>query len=144
MLKSNRCSFYVPGKKSECGSYARHYSFFQFHIVVFHPDLLLASAKGTVVVKACADDFTDARDGAQYKVVCIGTQTWMAENLRFAAGDSRCYNDNPANCVIYGRLYTWTTALNGSAPSTSNPSNVRGVCAAGWHMPSMALAMSSL
>ena len=102
------------------------------------PGLRLAKATGTVLVKVCADDFTDARDGVRYKLVCIGTQTWMAENLRFATGDSRCYNDNPANCVIYGRMYSWTTALNGTAPSTTNPSYVRGVCASGWHMPSMA------
>lgn len=99
---------------------------------------LEATGHAAAEIKNCADDFTDARDGVKYKIVCIGTQTWMAENLRFATGDSRCYDDNPANCVTYGRMYSWTTMLNGAAASTTNPSHVRGICAVGWHVPSIA------
>jgi len=79
-----------------------------------------------------------------YKTVVIGTQTWMAENLNYAVSESKCgngnsYSDNNTEaCNTYGRLYDWTTAMNGATSSIDVPSGVRGVCPAGWHLPSYA------
>jgi len=89
-------------------------------------------------------------DGNQYNVVKIGTQVWMAENLkttRFNDGVSvtyvsdntswaalttpglSWYNNDVANKATYGGLYNWYAV---DAASNGN----RNVCPSGWHVPS--------
>ena len=85
-------------------------------------------------------------DGNAYKTITIGTQTWMAENLRaerFRNGDNINMVEDPTNwsnltsagmCfydndklkfgVPYGAFYNWY-AVNDS----------RGICPAGWRVP---------
>ena len=98
---------------------------------------------------------TDFRNGKTYRIVAIGGQVWMAENLDFdyqvdgASYGSYCYNDSAEYCERYGRLYTWAAAMdtlntgcgggddcNGLGCPVSG--NARGICPAGWHLPSEA------
>ena len=63
----------------------------------------------------------DLRDSSIYKVVTIGDNIWMAENLRIKTKTgSDCYDHKPENCIKYGRLYNWETATK--------------VCPDGWHL----------
>jgi uncharacterized protein (TIGR02145 family) len=79
-----------------------------------------------------------------FNSVTIGEQTWMAENLNYAACGSACYGDDPANCAKYGRLYNWITAMDFTEDckltSCATQINVkhRGICPEGWHVPSNA------
>lgn len=93
--------------------------------------------KDTYSYSNCISEFTDERDGQKYKAVCIGKQNWMAENLRYVtSGSMPYYSDSAAHTQTYGRLYTWPDMMAGNASSNTNPSNVRGICPKGWHVPS--------
>jgi uncharacterized protein (TIGR02145 family)/uncharacterized repeat protein (TIGR02543 family) len=82
--------------------------------------------------------------GETYESVVIYGQTWFKRNLNYNANGSKCFDNDPANCATYGRLYDWATAmaLPGSCNSNSCASQVgtkhQGICPTGWHLPSYA------
>jgi uncharacterized protein (TIGR02145 family) len=88
-------------------------------------------------------------DGNTYKTVQIGTQVWMAENLKTSkysdgttisnitdnaqwqnntTGAWSYYNNDAANNAKYGKLYNWYAV----SPTTNGNKNV---CPTGWHVP---------
>lgn len=99
-------------------------------------------------------------EGNVYPTVKIGDQVWMATNLRstkYSDGTSIpqvepripwdnltdserafCWaeNDSLTHAELFGALYSWAAAMNGSEISNLVPSGVQGVCPEGWHLPS--------
>ncbi|MCX6243947.1 MAG: hypothetical protein NTU98_04515 [Bacteroidetes bacterium] len=93
--------------------------------------------------------------GQTYTSVIIGIQCWMTQNLNIGGAipgvqdqtnnaiiEKYCYNNNAANCDVYGGLYQWAEIvqyLNGATNTASwNPvptGNVQGICPDGWHLP---------
>ena len=91
----------------------------------------------------CGDPLTDPRDEQVYTTIQIGEQCWMAENLNIGEminGNSTmtnnsliekyCYDNDPANCEIYGGLYQWNEMME----YTTTPGG-QGICPSGWHLP---------
>ncbi len=85
---------------------------------------------------------TDA-DNNNYATVTIDTQTWMAENLNVgiringiqeqtnnASIEKYCYNDDEANCALYGGLYQWDEMMQ-----YATAAGTKGICPNGWHIP---------
>lgn len=79
-----------------------------------------------------------------YPTILIGGQCWMAENLNIGQMtlsatnhennnviEKYCYDNDPANCAIYGGLYQWDEAMQYT--TVESP---RGICPEGWHLPS--------
>ena len=96
------------------------------------------------------DSIVDSRDGQVYKTIKIGNLNWMAQNLNYEAENSRCYKDSSIFCDVYGRLYSWASAIDSAklANDKANPQDcgygkicqlpavVQGACPNGWHLPS--------
>ena len=98
-------------------------------------------------------------DGNKYDAVKIGSQVWMASNLRttryadgtsiplgettsstepyrYAPGTYESNEENMVNVPAYGYLYNWAAVMHGAESSDANPSGVQGICPKGWHVPS--------
>lgn len=96
------------------------------------------------IVKTMNGTLSDS-DGNVYYTVSIGSQVWMAENLKttkynngtsisnvidatawsnLTAGAYCDYNNNPSNSNIYGRLYNYYTVVD-----------LNKLCPTGWHVP---------
>jgi len=65
----------------------------------------------------------------------------MAENYNCEVNGSKCYNNDPANCSKYGRLYSWATAMSIGTKYNKewwdgSDENHKGICPRGWHIPS--------
>lgn len=101
-----------------------------------------------ILIQSCKKDvdypLQDIDGNVYNSTVTIGTQVWMAENLRttrYSNGDSIgtttldiskestpiyqwAYDNDESNVAAYGRLYTWYAVADS-----------RNICPEGWHVP---------
>jgi len=119
-------NYYIPEEQTHFCSGGIVYSKCDYNI--YTPSTQYCK-DGTVENYNASLTFRDFRDGKTYKATIIGTgeaaKIWMAENLNYDVPGNNtdvCYNNDPANCATFGRLYDWATAMT--------------VCPTGWHLPS--------
>jgi uncharacterized protein (TIGR02145 family) len=114
---------------------------------------LILTVSATSFCQVAGSGLTDI-DGNNYNSVIIGTQEWTKENLNVSkytdgtiipeitdlttwasltTGAWCYYNNDPANGVIYGKLYNWfaVAGIHDNDPSTPNKS----LAPNGWHIP---------
>lgn len=117
-----------------------------YYVRAYSTNAIGTSYGSTMIIRTFDGQITDI-DGNNYLTVKIGTQTWMAENLKttkYRNGDiigttspadlfikteitpkyQWAYAGNEANVTTYGRLYTWYAATDS-----------RQICPIGWHIP---------
>ncbi|MFK5857054.1 MAG: FISUMP domain-containing protein, partial [Bacteroidota bacterium] len=98
---------------------------------------------GTITPFVCGTSTINDSDGNTYNTVLIGSQCWMAENLNVGTRidgvnnptndgtiEKYCYNDDNANCTVYGGLYQWDEMMQ-----YATTQGVQGICPDGWHLP---------
>jgi uncharacterized protein (TIGR02145 family) len=82
-------------------------------------------------------------EGKVYNTIQIFGQCWMKENMNVGSMingaqnqtdnsviEKYCYDDDPANCDIFGGLYQWNEAMQ-----YTTIQGVQGICPPGWHLP---------
>ncbi len=129
------------------------------HYTVFSRGNITVISDEPATTKAIEVEFYECKDpdDRNYKIVKIGTQWWMAENLAYLPSVSPSTTGSYTNSRYYvygyqgydveeakktqsfrdyGVLYNWRAIMKGEASSNTNHSGVRGICPSGWHLPS--------
>ncbi|MFA7451200.1 MAG: FISUMP domain-containing protein [Bacteroidales bacterium] len=140
-IVSNGTSIATPGTKpARTATVGKTY-----HLYATHDGSALTFATAAEMTVA-PGKLADFRDGNLYKIVTIGSQTWMAQNLAYLPSVNKSnvsYEDlyyyvydnagkegtenvaeakNLGNYIAYGVLYNWLAAFT--------------ACPDGWHLPS--------
>ncbi len=92
---------------------------------------------------ACGNDVVDNRDSKLYNTVSIGNYCWFKQNLNVGVFisslsltsdnniiEKMCYNNDEANCNIFGALYRWEEMMKYSNYAYA------AICPSGFFIPS--------
>ncbi len=116
-------------------------------ITVYKETIKVVSDNGTDTIDVILNGFEYY--GQVYKIVKIGTQTWMAENLNagkklsYLQTDMRnngileknCFINQDSYCTIYGAIYEWGEAMQYETSDDGITGTTKGICPDGWHLP---------
>lgn len=82
-------------------------------------------------------------EGQIYNTVLIGSQCWLKENMNVGTMingiddmedngiiEKYCYDNDHANCDIYGGLYQWDEVMQ-----YTTTQGAQGICPSDWHLP---------
>jgi uncharacterized protein (TIGR02145 family) len=99
------------------------------------PNSISISDSVFTIYTSCPGGPTVEHGGKTYNTVLIGNQCWLKENINIGTMipgsqestlngtiEKYCYNDDTANCTIYGGLYKYTELSEG------------GICPTFWHV----------
>ena len=91
----------------------------------------------------CLGTPTVTYEGQVYNTIQIYSQCWLKENLNVGTMingsqnqqnnntiEKYCYDNDPANCDIYGGLYQWNEMMQ-----YSTIQGTQGICPPDWHLP---------
>jgi len=95
--------------------------------IIFTITILIQFTNCSDTIKSNSVDLCFDIDGNEYRTVTIGTQIWMAENLRvthYQNGDSILHSYHLENIDKYGILYGWRSV-----------NDDRKIAPEGWHIP---------
>jgi uncharacterized protein (TIGR02145 family) len=113
-----------------------------FGILIFFLTVFISCTKKNnddLIPKVISGKPVSDIEGNVYATVIIGTQTWMAENLKTtkyndgtlipygfnsSTGTYLWYNNDTVNKKTYGAMYNWYVAIS-------------NVCPSGWHVPNV-------
>jgi uncharacterized protein (TIGR02145 family) len=141
---ANGSAIIIAGLEAATKYYARFYATNIFG-TGYGPQIEFTTKQNGLNPDATYGSVSDI-DGNTYATISIGSQTWMAENLKashYANGDEipnkqdalawsgttsgafSVYDNKPNINLAYGKLYNWYAV-----------SDSRGLCPSGWHIPS--------
>lgn len=121
---------------------------------VYKETIRIATVVGPDIIQDTIDIYLNGVmdiDGHYYKVVKIGTQTWMAENLNVGTriGCDKCDYNQKNNktiekycieelndlCDVWGGLYDWGEMMQYKPSDEKTTGTTQGICPIGWHIP---------
>ena len=111
-------------------------------------DTVMFKQTVTVSYPPCGGDFRTPEDGSgiTYRTVQVGSNCWMAENMRATKYADTEHTPIPdvmtypgADPNTYGYLYTYYAATKTTPPTRATrdvpAQQVQGICPEGWHIP---------
>jgi uncharacterized protein (TIGR02145 family) len=116
---------------------------YKIHAKLINPSGLYSIKSYDLTVEECPEEIIDPRDGEKYKMISIGNQCWMRENLRYGnliksdefpeingIVEKYAYMNDFENLKTSGALYTWIELFD--VPFSNLKSDL---CPEGFHVP---------
>lgn len=136
-----------PADTQEYSSEVQNLSSLQQETLSSSENILESSSSFINLSTIISEDstITDSRDMKTYKVMKIGKQIWMAENLKYSTEGITCKKGIDDEC-----LYTWAEAMytnisfNQWTLQIDDSLEYQGLCPIGWRIPTTSDAMKML